>query len=147
MKTFTLLLQDAVHSDRIEGVISFVGEDASGSFSILADHARMMTSLVMGMARFRVRPEREAGEGPAKNTEKWRYLAVPGALLYLHDNLLSINTRRYLIEDDYERISAALQQQLLTEETALHGTRQSLRQMEEEVLKRMWKLGRSAEAR
>jgi len=141
VKTFTLLLQDAVHSEQIEGVIAFVGEDASGSFSILADHARMMTSLVIGMARFRVRDV-----GGAKNAEKWRYLAVPGALLYLHDNLLSINTRRYLLEDDYELISAALQQQLLAEETVLHSTRQSLRQMEEEVLRRMWKLGRAGES-
>jgi len=141
MKTFTLLLQDAVHSEQIGGVISFVGEDASGSFSILADHGRMMTSLVIGMARFRVRE----ADG-AKPAEKWRYLAVPGALLYWHDNRLSINTRRYLLEDDYEQISTALQQQLLTEETALHSTKTSLRQMEEEALRRIWKLGRSAES-
>lgn len=134
MKTFTLVLQDATHAERIEGATCFVGEDASGSFSILADHARMMTSLVIGMARFRIGEERGA--------ERWSYLAVPGALLYFHDNLLSINTRRYLLEDDYEIISTALRQQLLTEEAALHSTKQSLRQLEEGVLRRMWKLGR-----
>ena len=32
----------------------FVGEDTSGSFGILADHSRMMTTLVVGLARFRI---------------------------------------------------------------------------------------------
>ena len=36
MKAFTLRLQDATHAEEITGVTSFVGEDASGSFGILA---------------------------------------------------------------------------------------------------------------
>ena len=50
MKTFKLRLQDATHAMDIPGVTSFVGEDESGSFGILADHARLMTTLVIGMA-------------------------------------------------------------------------------------------------
>lgn len=131
MNAFTLELQDAMQSKRISDVTSFVGEDASGSFGIMANHDRMMTSLVIGMARFRI------------GAEQWQYLAVPGALLYFHDNVLSLNTRRYLLDDDYERISANLQQQLLAEEEKLHGMKQSMRQMEEEVLKRLWKMRRA----
>jgi F-type H+-transporting ATPase subunit epsilon len=130
MKSFTLILQDAIQSQQLEGVATFVGEDASGSFGILADHARMMTSLVIGMARFRI------------DQQPWQYLAVPGALLYFHDNILALSTRRYLLDDDYERISAALQQQLLVEEEKMHSVKNSLRHMEEEMLKRLWKLGR-----
>lgn len=130
MNAFELQLRDATHSERITGVTSFVGEDASGSFGILAGHGRMMTSLVFGLARFRV------GDGP------WRYLAMPGALLYLVGNELFISTRRYLMDDDYERISSTLRQQLLVEEEALRGMKESLRQMEEEILKRMWQIGR-----
>jgi F-type H+-transporting ATPase subunit epsilon len=130
MKSFTLILQDAIQSQQLEGVATFVGEDASGSFGILADHARMMTSLVIGMARFRI------------DQQPWQYLAVPGALLYFHDNILTLSTRRYLLDDDYERISAALQQQLLVEEEKMHSVKNSLRHMEEEMLKRLWKLGR-----
>jgi F-type H+-transporting ATPase subunit epsilon len=129
MKSFTLILQDAIQSQQLEGVATFVGEDASGSFGILADHARMMTSLVIGMARFRI------------DQQPWQYLAVPGALLYFHDNILALSTRRYLLDDDYERISAALQQQLLVEEEKMHSVKNSLRHMEEEMLKRLWKLG------
>jgi F-type H+-transporting ATPase subunit epsilon len=57
MNTFTLKLQDATRSKEIAGVTSFVGEDSSGSFGILAGHTRMMTSLLIGLARFRVDEE------------------------------------------------------------------------------------------
>ena len=77
MKRFTLVLQDAAHTERINDVTSFVGEDASGSFGILTGHARMMTSLVFGLARFRI------DENP------WQYLALPGAVLYFRNNELS----------------------------------------------------------
>ena len=130
MKTFTLALHDATRSKEIRDVTSFVGEDATGSFGILAEHARMMTSLIIGLARFRI------GEGT------WRYLALPGALLYFHDNVLTLSTRRYLLDDDYMRISKALQEQLLTEEEKLHTMKKSLHHMEEEVLNRLWKMGR-----
>jgi len=111
-------------------VTSFVAEDASGSFGILAGHARMMASLVIGLARFRI------GEAT------WQYVALPGALLYFEANVLTLSTRRYLVDDDYTRISQALQEQLLAEEEALRSIKDSLNQMEEEVLKRIWSLGR-----
>lgn len=130
MNTFTLKLHDATRSEQIMEVSTFVGEDNSGSFGILAGHARLMTALIIGLARFRV------GEG------KWQYLALPGGVLYFHDNILTINTRRYLLDDDYMRISQALQQQLLAEEEQLHSIKKSLHQMEEEVFKRLWEMGR-----
>ena len=131
VKTFTLALHDATHSEEIPEVTTFVGEDPSGSFGILAGHARMMTSLVIGLARFRV------GEGT------WQYLALPGAVLYFSNNRLTLSTRRYLLDDDYMRISQALQQQLITEEESLHTMKESLHRMEEEVLKRLWGIGRT----
>ena len=130
MRLFTLLLQDATHTERIEDVTSFVGEDASGSFGLLGGHARMMTALTFGLARFRI------GE------DAWRYLALPGAVLYFDDNVLTLSTRHYLLDDDYLRISQALQQQLLAEEEALHAMKQSLHRMDQEVLKRLWEMGR-----
>ena len=42
------------------------------------------------------------------------------------------------------RISQTLQQQLFAEEEMLHSMKQSLHQMEEEVLKRLWELGRDS---
>jgi F-type H+-transporting ATPase subunit epsilon len=130
MKSFTLQLQDATHSEKIVGVTSFVGEDPSGNFGILAGHARMMTSLIIGLARFRV------GEGA------WQYLAVPGAVLYFHDNVLTLSTRHYLRDNDYKGISQALRQQLLAEEEELYAMKESLHRMEQEVLKRLWETTR-----
>ena len=133
MKRFTLALQDAAHTERINNVTSFVGEEASGSFGILAGHARMMTSLVFGLARFRI------------DKNPWQYLALPGGVLYFRKNELSISTRRYLIDDDYERISSALQEQFVAEETELHAMKKSLHQMEEQLLKRLWETTRKGE--
>ena len=132
VKSFMLALHDATRSEEIRDVTSFVGEDTSGSFGILPGHARMMTSLVIGLARFRI------------GRDNWRYLALPGAILYFHDNILVISTRRYLLDDDYMRISQTLQQQLFAEEEKLHSMKESLHRMEEEVLKRMWEMGRMA---
>jgi F-type H+-transporting ATPase subunit epsilon len=130
MKTFRLVLHDAIRSEEIKEVTSFVGEDMSGSFGILAGHARMVTSLIIGLARFRV------GE------DSWKYLALPGAVLYFHDNVLTLSTRRYLVDDDYMRISQALEQQLVAEEEQLHTMKESLHHMEEQVLKRLWEMSR-----
>jgi F-type H+-transporting ATPase subunit epsilon len=131
VKHFTLALHDATRSEEIRGVSSFVGEDASGSFGILAGHARLMTILITGLARFR------------SDMDPWRYLALPGAVLYFRDNVLTLCTRRYLLDDDYARINQSLKQQLLTEEEQLHTMKESLRHMEEKVLKRLWELDRS----
>ena len=130
MKSFNLHLQEATRAEKITGVTSFVGEDASGSFGILAGHSRMLTALVTGLARFRV------------GADAWQYLAMPGAVLYFKDNVLTLSTRRYLLDADYMRISQALQQQLLAEEEQLHAMKTSLHRMEESMLKRLWKMGR-----
>ncbi|MFZ5594016.1 MAG: F0F1 ATP synthase subunit epsilon [Pseudomonadota bacterium] len=133
MNTFVLHLQSATQYERIESVVSFVGEDDSGSFGILAGHARMMTSLVFGLARFRT-----SGAG-------WEFLALPGALLYFVGNQLYVNTRRYLRDADYQRIAIQLQEQLLKEEATLHDVKKSLRRLEEEMFKRLWRVQRGGE--
>ncbi|WP_321370161.1 hypothetical protein [uncultured Desulfuromusa sp.] len=130
MKSFTLKLQDSTHAEEISQISSFVGEDASGSFGILAGHARFMTTLVVGLARFRV---------AHKN---WQYLALPGAVLYFCSNVLTLSTRHYLIDDDYMHISQALQQQLLEEEKKLRPLKESLYHMEEDILNHLWKMSR-----
>ncbi|MDX1301262.1 MAG: F0F1 ATP synthase subunit epsilon [Photobacterium sp.] len=130
MKAFRLQLQDATHSEEIADVSSFVGEDASGSFGIQADHARFMTIMSIGITKYRI------GSG------RWKYLAVPGGVIYFHHNILTLCTYRYLLDDDYMRLSQALQQQLLAEEEMLQKLKESLHHMEEEVFKRFWEIGK-----
>ena len=130
MTDFTLLLQDATRTTSIAGVTSFVGEDDSGSFGILAHQARMMTSLVIGLASFRT------------TDSDWRYVALPGAILYFDNGVLNLCTRRCLIGDDYDHISTALREQLLAEESKLTAMKQSLHRMEEEIFKRLWEMSK-----
>lgn len=132
MRTFTVQLLSARRAQRIDGVTSFIGEDATGSFGLLAGHARVMTALRTGLARIRV------GEEP------WQYIAVPRALLYFIDNVLTLTARRYVIDTDYERISHTLQEELLVEEQELRSVRRSLQAMEEHLLKRLWQLSRAS---
>ncbi len=131
MMTLTLLIQDATHAKTYTDITSFVGEDPSGSFGILPGHSRMMTSLVMGLSRFKV------GE------QNWQYIAATRALLYFDKNRLTLSTRHFVIDSDYTRISTLLQEQLLEEEMLLYQQNQSLRRMEEEVLKGLWEMSRT----
>ena len=89
-----------------------------------------MTTLVFGLARFSL------------GAEHWHYLALPGAVVYFNKNELTISTRHFLIDTDLERISALLEQQLITEEENLRATRESLYRMEQAMLKRMLMLKR-----
>ncbi|SFM75389.1 F0F1 ATP synthase subunit epsilon [Marinobacter zhejiangensis] len=131
MNTFTLHLLDATHSETVPGITSFVAEDTTGSFGLLPGHARFMTCLTMGLARFRT------------EDQLWHYLALPGAVLYFNNNELVLSTRHYLRDDDYTRVNSALKDQLLAEENALQAMKESLHRMEEETLKRLWSLRRT----
>ena len=74
------------------------------------------------------------------HTIKVYLLELPGAVLYFHDDVLTLSTRHYLRDTDYIRVSEALQKQLLAEEEKLHIMKKSLRRMEEEVFKRLWEM-------
>lgn len=132
MNTFVLHLQSGTQYERIDDAVSFVAADDSGSFGVLAGHARMMTCLATGLARFRT------------IDGTWRFLALPGAVLYFADNELYVNTRRYLHDPDYKRVSAAWREELQAEEEKLHAVTDSLNRLEDEMLKRMWNLQREA---
>lgn len=131
MKTFTLHLQSATQYVPIEEVVSFVGADETGSFGILAGHARMMTSLNYGLARYQL------------PTGDWYYLAFPGGILHFVDNQLHISSRRFLRDSDYQTISEGLIQQLMAEETSLQEIRISLNRLEQEMFRRLWQIQRS----
>ena len=129
MNSFVLHLQDATRYERMEGVTSFVGEDRSGSFGIWAGHARLMTSLVFGLARFRIADQ------------PWQFLAMPGALLYVTHNDLYLSTRRYVRDDSYERLSQVLAHELMIEDQQLRVMKDNLKRLEQAMLQRLWKTG------
>jgi F-type H+-transporting ATPase subunit epsilon len=129
MKDFEMEVRAAGQTLQVPGVVSFIGEDASGSFGLQAGHARFMTLLEFGLARFRT-----------AETD-WQYLALPGALLDFTEGRLWIGARRFLLDSDYARISRLLQAQLRADEQALAETKASLRRMEEALMRRLWQLG------
>lgn len=130
MNSFVMNLFDAANHQTIENVSSFVGMDATGSFGIQANHGRFMTTMAFGLARFR-------GHG-----DEWQYLALPGGVLYFNNNVLTLSTRHFLIDNDLERISALLDRQLIAEEENLRTTRLSLYRMEQAIIKQMVSLQR-----
>lgn len=130
MNTFTVHLFATDRTERIESVVSFVGEDDSGSFGLLARHDRFMTALSFGLARLRL------ADGSRE------YLGFPGGLLYFSDNELRISTRRYLRDTDIGRITETLSHELLAEEQALAEIRSKLHRLEAEMLKRLAQLGK-----
>ena len=125
MKSFQILLRDTARNDCIDEVVSFVGEDGSGSFGILAGHDRFITNLVFGLARFRT------------IDGHWEYLAMPGAMLYFTGNILHIDARRYLRSDNYENISQDLVDILAVEEQDLLEMKSNLRRIEENIMRRL----------
>jgi F-type H+-transporting ATPase subunit epsilon len=92
-----------------------------------------VTLLGFGLARFRV------------THQQWEFVAIPGAVLYFVNDELFISTRHYLRGQDYEQITQGLRQELLAEEEALREIKQSIRRLEEEMFRRLWKVGRSGE--
>lgn len=130
MNGFTLLLASATRRERIDDVTSFVGADASGAFGILARHARMITVLDFGLARYRV------GSGD------WQWLALPGAVLRFADNALSIAGRRYVHGADYARIRATLDEELRSEEHRLGALKDHLQRLEREIFRKLWQAQR-----
>lgn len=130
MSGITLNLHSALRSEQIEDIASFVGTDAGGSFGIMPGRTRFMTILDYGLARFRT------AEGD------WNYLACPGAVLYFSGNQLTVNTRRYICDQDYARISGLLEGQLADEEEALKSVKVNLQTLENELLRRLRKLDR-----
>ncbi|AKH39722.1 ATP synthase F0F1 subunit epsilon [Nitrosomonas communis] len=129
MKTFNLHIQSATQYVYADNVISFVGEDSTGSFGILANHERMMTAMDYGLARYQLQ---DGG---------WIYLGLPGGILYFANNHLYLSTRHFLQDKDYQRISKGLLEQLLKEEEALRELKDSLAHLEQEMFRRLWQIG------
>ena len=60
----------------------------SGSFGVLAGHARMVAVLRYGLARF------------VDSAGHWRYLALPGGVLACADRRVTLATVRYFLGDE-----------------------------------------------
>jgi len=128
VNAFTLHLQSATQNVRIDDVESFAARDASGACGLLARHERMMTVLGFGLARLR------------STAGAWQYVALPGGLAYFVDGALFVCTRRFVLGDDYLKVSAAVEETLRAEEQAMTRLKQSVDRLEREMMRRLWRL-------
>lgn len=133
MTGFVLHLQSATRYQQVADVVSFVAQDASGSFGIQAHHARALTCLVFGLARYRT------------NESDWHYVALPGGVLYFRDNELFVNCRQFALGENFDAVSTALRDEIAAEERQLDALRRSLQQLEEQMFKRLWDMQRGSE--
>jgi len=130
MMPFTLHLQAATKYEKVNNVTSFVGKDLAGQFGIMANHERLVTTLDFGLIKYKT------------NNGLWIYIALPGGVLHFINNELFISTRQYFIDENYERISDVLENDIRSEESKVKNIRQSLHKMEQEMFKRLWEVGR-----
>ncbi len=128
MSAFALILQSPTLSQRIEGVISLVARDHSGSFGVLAGHARMITLAEAGLLRFR------------RGDNTWEYAACAGGLLYVRGAETVVCTSRFVTGTDYHRLTETLETQLRAERESLKLQRSHVAQLEEEMVRRLWRL-------
>ena len=135
MRSFTLHLQSAGTCENFENIASFIGADASGSFGIMAGHERMMSILNFGLVKFKT-------QGGAQH-----FAALPGGILYFESDALYITTRRYILGDNYEAVTAAVKDELVAEEEAMHDLKGSISRLEEEMTRRLWRLQHGREER
>lgn len=133
MNTFTLHLQSALQYEHFDDVISFVGEDSSGSFGLMSGHARMMTCLKFGLMRF------------THANSVVEYVAAPGGVIYFIGNQLFISTRHYFRSKNYEEIVDALTNQLRAEENTIKDIKETLSRLDENILQRLWKMKREGQ--
>ena len=129
MSSFALHIASATQHQQFEGVVSFVGSDASGQFGLMAGHVPIATVLDFGLARFRFH-----APGP------WRYLALPGGTLRFADNVLDIATRSYVVGEQLASVRAALDAQLGREARQRTDLRHNLDQLEKSLIDRLWKM-------
>jgi F-type H+-transporting ATPase subunit epsilon len=128
MSTFALDLLDSRGADRFGDVVQFIAADASGSFGVLAGHARLVAVLRYGLARF------------VDAAGRWRYLAVPGGVVSFADNRLTLATVRYFLGEDRARILRELEAQMAKADSDVHASRATLAEIEHALVRRLGEL-------
>lgn len=130
MTTFAADLRSPHASESLDGIAAAVATDASGQFALRARHERFLTVLEPGLLRLR------HADG------HWSYVAQPGAVLHFADNRLTLTARDLLRSDDYAAVVRALDERFAAEDVALQQLHEQVTQMEQEMLRRLWRLQR-----
>ncbi|TFE70082.1 hypothetical protein A7Q09_04700 [Methylacidiphilum sp. Yel] len=133
MQTFELVMIDSTKELRCKNVTLFHGSDRSGQFGIMARHQTFMTSLLLGLCWF------FTIDDPLPT-----YVALSGGILHFSRNILSIVTPHFFVDKDMQKISINLERELKIEEQQRKEMRERAKNLEKEMLKRMWEMQKEA---
>jgi F-type H+-transporting ATPase subunit epsilon len=125
MNHFALHLHDSHGADRFDDVVQFIAADGSGSFGILAGHARMLAVLRYGLARF------------VDSAGRWHFLSLPGGVISFADNRLTLATVRYFLGDERASICRQLEDEMARLDSDVHTSRATLTEIEHALLRRL----------
>jgi F-type H+-transporting ATPase subunit epsilon len=131
MRTFNVEIASARRIERVDDAIAFAGRDASGSFTLLAGHARFVTALVRGIARVLVR------DGPA------RWLAIDGGALRFVDNHLAVGTPRWFEGPEHHALRGAFEAEIASTDASERRMREHVAHLEEALNRRLWRVLRA----
>ena len=132
MNAYHLRLMSPTKLEQIDGIVSFIAKDSSGSFGILANACRRLTALSFGMASLKKR------DGSVE------YLALPGGVLYFSGNVLKIATTSFVRSLSIDEISVALDKKIRVEEDSIQEIKRSLHRLDDEILRRISAMSRPA---
>ena len=129
MNTFILHLLDSHGARQFDQVKQFIGADNSGSFGLLAGHAKMVAVLRYGLARF------------VDASGKWQYLSLPGGVLNFSNNELTLVTVRYFLGEDRTSICQLLADEMVAVDSDIHHSHATLVEIEHALIRRLGELG------
>lgn len=127
MRTFVVEIASAHRIERIDDAVAFGGRDASGSFTLLAGHARFVTALARGIARIALR------NGPP------RWFAFDGGALGFAANRLAIGTSRWFDGPDHRALGEAFVAEIARADAAEQRMREHVAHLEEALNRRLWR--------
>ncbi|MDH5751112.1 MAG: F0F1 ATP synthase subunit epsilon [Deltaproteobacteria bacterium] len=128
MNSYTMHLRDVMKARDIVGVTCFVGETEDGAFGILPGHERAIIQLSYGLARYRQ-------DGP-----DWQYLLLPGGVLYFQGEDMTIMSRHIFQSDDLGTALGEMENRLRAEEQSLENLKANLQHLEQEMMRKLWRL-------
>lgn len=132
MNTFAMTLYSAAQQTDYAQVIQFVGQDASGSFGVLAGAEDLLTMLPFGMVRFQTADL------------LWHYLAVPEAVLHFTANRMHVTASSFIVGDDRNRMTQLLDSTRHEQTQRVHSTRLSVQQLDQALMRKFLQTGRES---
>jgi F-type H+-transporting ATPase subunit epsilon len=122
---------DSQHADRFSEILHFIAADSSGSFGLLAGHARMVAVLRQGLARF------------LDAQGQWHYVALPGGVLSFDCNRLTVMSVRYFLGTQRELILNQLAEAMAQSDSDIRRSKSSMEEIEHSLIRRLSELSGS----